>query len=350
MTHTVRKALVLVLFCALLAAVAVVSVVRAADRAGRREQARPDGAPAQLGTVSLEQPGRLLFRNLAWGPARDMIASVPLAAPTDARTTAPQDCLRFHAAAGTGVCLRRADGVVPRYEALVLDSALRPVRSFAVPGTPTRARVSPSGRLLAWTVFVSGDSYAGGSFSTRTAVYDTRSGELVPSLEEFAVLDGGRRRQAPDHNFWGVTFAADDNRFYATLATEGRTHLVEGDLRARELRVLRANTECPSLSPDGARIAFKKRVAGLPAEAPWRLYVLDLRTGTETALAEQRSVDDQALWYDDRTLLYALPGDFGGDLWSLPATGGGSPRLLLKSAVSPAVQPHPVGNASASPR
>ncbi|MGW7025718.1 TolB family protein [Streptomyces xanthophaeus] len=337
MTHTLRKVLVLVLFSALLAAVAVVSVVRAADRAGEREEARPGGPVAQSGVVDLEAPGRLLFRNLAWGPGRDTIASVPLAAPGGARTTAPQDCLRFHAAAGTGVCLRRAGGVVPRYEALVLDRQLRPVRSFEVPGTPTRARVSPSGRLLAWTVFVSGDSYAGGSFSTRTAVYDTRSGVLVPSLEEFAVSDGGRRVRAADHNFWGVTFADDDNRFYATLATGGRTHLVEGDLGARELRVLRENAECPSLSPDGTRIAFKKRVDGLPADAPWRLYVLDLGTGAETALAEERSVDDQALWYDGRTLLYALPGDFGGDLWSLPAGGGGSPQLLLKSAVSPAV-------------
>ncbi|HEY9367897.1 TolB-like translocation protein [Streptomyces sp.] len=339
MTHTLRKVLLLVLFSALLAATAVVSVVRASDRVDDREAARPGEPRARSGPMSLKQPGRLLFRNLAWGPGRDMIASVPLTAPTGARTTALQDCLRFHAAAGTGVCLRRAGGVVPRYEALVLDSALRRIRSFDVPGTPTRARVSPSGRLLAWTVFVGGDSYAGGDFSTRTALYDTRSGTYVPSLEDFAVSDGGKRRRAADHNFWGVTFAADDNRFYATLATEGRTHLVEGDLRARELRVLRANVECPSLSPDGTRIAFKKRVAGLPAEAPWRLYVLDLRTGAETALAEQRSVDDQALWYDDRTLLYSLPGDFGGDLWSVPATGGGSPRLLLRSAVSPAVQP-----------
>ncbi|WP_411103208.1 TolB family protein [Streptomyces sp. cmx-4-9] len=339
MTGTLRKVLVLAVLSALLAAVAVVSVVRAADRAGERAKARPGGPAAQSGAVGLEQRGRLLFRNLAWGPGRDTIASVPLAAPEGERTTAPQDCLRFHAAAGTGVCLRRAGGVVPRYEALVLDAALRPVRSFDVPGTPTRARVSPSGRLLAWTVFVSGDSYAGGTFSTRTAVYDTRSGLLVPNLEDFAVSEGGRRRQAADHNIWGVTFAADDNRFYATLASAGRTHLVEGDLRGRRLQVLRENAECPSLSPDGTRIAFKKRVAGLPADAPWRLYVLDLGTATETALAEERSVDDQALWFDDGTLLYGLPGDFGADLWSVPATGAGSPHLLVRSAVSPAVLP-----------
>ncbi|MER6995565.1 TolB-like translocation protein [Streptomyces sp. NPDC000410] len=336
-TGTTRL-LILLLATAVLATVAVVSVVRAADRADERSRARPGEPQARPGTVSLLQPDRLLFRNLAWGPERDRIASVPLDAPAGARTAAGQDCLRFHAsAAGTGICLRRKGGVVPGHEAVVLDARLRPVRTFPVPGTPTRARVSPSGRLVAWTVFVSGDSYASGTFSTRTAIHDTATGTLVPNLEALTVLVDGRRHRATDHNFWGVTFAADDNRFYATLATGGRTYLVEGDLRSRTVRTLRENAECPSLSPDGTRIAYKKRVPGLPADAPWRLHVLDLRTGTDTPLAERASVDDQALWYDAHTLVYALPGDFGADLWSVRADGVGRPRLLLKSATSPAV-------------
>ncbi|MEC4019937.1 TolB family protein [Streptomyces sp. H27-D2] len=331
------RLLILVLVAALLGTAAVLYTTRAADRATERDRARP-GAPAtRAGAVSLREPGRLLFRNLAWGPARDRIASVPLAAASGPRTTGPRDCLRFHAAAGTGICLRSKGGVVPRYEAVLLDARLTPVRHFAVPGVPTRARVSPSGRLVAWTVFVSGDSYAGGTFSTRTAVYDTRTGTLHPSLEAFTVFKDGRRHRAADHNFWGVTFAADDNTFYATLATGGRTYLVEGDLARRTLRTVHENAECPSLSPDGTRVAFKKRVLGRPADAPWRLTVLDLRTGAETALAERTSVDDQALWLDGRTLLYALPGDFGADLWSVPVDGGGSPRRVVVSGTSPAV-------------
>ncbi|WP_274555342.1 TolB family protein [Streptomyces spiramyceticus] len=333
------RLLVLVLVTAVLVVVAAVVTLRAADRAAERDQARPGEPGAQTGVVTLRQPKRLLFRNLAWGPQRDHVSSVPLATPAGPRTSAPRNCLRFHAAAGTGICLRATGGVVPGHEAVLLDARLRPVRTFPVPGMPTRARVSPSGRLVAWTVFVSGDSYAGSAFSTRTAVYDSRTGSLRPDLEKFAVIKDGRRHRAADHNFWGVTFAADDNRFYATLATRGRTYLVEGDLGRRTLRTLRENVECPSLSPDGTRVAFKKRVPGASASTPWRLYVLDLRTGRETALAERRSVDDQALWLNGRTLLYALPGDFGADLWSVPADGGGTPRMAVKSGTSPAVLP-----------
>lgn len=72
------------------------------------------------------------------------------------------------------------------------------------------------------------------------------------------------------------------------------------------------------------------------ADAPWHLYVLNLRTGHETALSEPRSVDDQAVWHDDRTLTYALPGDYGADLYTIPADGTGTPRRISTAAVSPA--------------
>lgn len=39
-------------------------------------------------------------------------------------------------------------------------------------------------------------------------------------------------------------------------------HLVEGDLAARTVRTVVENVECPSLSPEGARIAFKQAVDG----------------------------------------------------------------------------------------
>lgn len=113
-----------------------------------------------------------------------------------------------------------------------------------------------------------GDSYAGTNFSTRAAVVDTRTGRLTPSLEAFRVVKDGRTYHAADANFWGVTFAADDRTFYATLATHGSTYLVRGDLRARTLTTVHPNVECPSLSPDGTRVAYKKRVKGLPKDAP----------------------------------------------------------------------------------
>lgn len=334
-----RRILILAAAVVLLAAVAVTALVRASAEAGEKDRSRADGPRVARGTVSLAPAGgpRIVFRNMAWGPHRDELATVAAGAPEGDRTVAGVTCLRFHTAGGTGICLQADRGAVPdRYRAVVLDARLREVSAHAVSGIPTRARVSPGGRLAAWTVFVGGDSYAGTDFSTRTSVLDLRTGRLESSLEDFTVLKDGKPYRSADVNFWGVTFTADERTFYATLGTAGRTHLVRGDLAARTVTALRENVECPSLSPDGTRVAFKKRVAGLPAEAPWRLHVLDLASGTETALAEERSVDDQVVWTDDRTLVYSLPGDFGADLHSVPADGSGAPARLMASALAPA--------------
>lgn len=47
-------------------------------------------------------------------------------------------------------------------------------------------------------------------------------------------------------------------------------------------------------------------------------------------------MDDQAVWQDDTTLTYALPGDYGADLYAVAADGGGAPHRVLTAAVSPA--------------
>ncbi|MFC8677327.1 TolB family protein [Streptomyces griseorubiginosus] len=337
MTRTTRLVTLLVAVL-LLGAVGAGAVLHAAHRSGLKDEQQADGPTVRAGTVSLRPtaPRRLLVRNLAWGPHRDEIATVPADDPGGPRTASGVKCLRFHAAAGTGICLQAVHGALEdTYRAVVLDSRLRVRHRFPAPGIPTRARVSPSGHLVAWTVFVSGDSYAGTNFSTRTAIVDTRTWTIDDNLETFRVIKDGRTHHAADTNIWGVTFA-DDDRFYATLATGGRTYLVRGDVRARTLTTLHGNVECPSLSPDGTRVAYKKRVKGASPDAPWRLYVLDLRTMKETATAESRTIDDQALWSDDHTLVYALPGDYGSDLWTVPADGTGTARRLMKSAVAPA--------------
>ncbi|MFF4352470.1 TolB family protein [Streptomyces sp. NPDC001530] len=337
MTRTTRL-LILLVAVLLLGAVGTGSVLYAAHRSGMRDQQQADGPTVQAGTVSLRPTAgrRLLVRNLAWGPHRDEIATVPADDPQGPRTASGVKCLRFHAAAGTGICLQAVHGPLEdTYRAVVLDSHLHELHHFPAAGIPTRARVSPSGHMVAWTAFVSGDSYAGTNFSTRTAIVDTRTWAIDDNLETFHIIKDGRPYRAADTNIWGVTFA-DDTRFYATLATGGQTYVVRGDVAARTLTTLHRNVECPSLSPDGTRIAYKKRVKGASPDAPWRLYVLDLRTMTETATAEQRNIDDQALWADDSTLVYALPGDYGSDLWTVPADGTGAARRLMTSAVAPA--------------
>ncbi|NUS15028.1 MAG: TolB-like translocation protein [Streptomyces sp.] len=335
---TRAKLLVLLAGVVVLALVAGVAVWRAADRADRRNQVQAGGPAVTPGTVSLAPGGqrRVVFRNMAWGPHRDELTSVPAGDPAGPRTASGVKCLRFYAAGGTGICLQAERGAVnDGYRALVLDARLHTTRRVDLAGIPTRARVSPSGRMVAWTVFVGGDSYAGTNFSTRTTVLDTRTGALQPTLEDYTLTRDGKRVRASDLNYWGVTFA-DDTHFYATAATGGHTYLIRGDVTTRTATTLRTNVECPSLSPDGTRIAFKKRVPGLSPDAPWRLYVLDLATLRDHPTAETRNVDDQAVWLDDSTLAYSLPGDYGSDLYTVPAAGTTTPHLLTASALSPA--------------
>ncbi|MGW6392187.1 hypothetical protein ACWFR1_17175 [Streptomyces sp. NPDC055103] len=314
---------ILVLALLLLGGGATAYTLRAAS--GRQTGAA--GAPEPGFTLDGGSPGALHVRDTATG----RVARVDPSSP-GGRVAGGPACDRFHAAGPTALCLVRRPGVPARSYVLVLDRRLREVRRIALPGIPSRARVSASGQMLAWTMFATGDSYARSSFSTRTSILDLRTGYLVKNIEQIPLTLGGRRYHAPDVNYWGVSFAADDNRFYATVSTAGRTHLVEGDMKGWSARTLRENVECPSLSPDGTRIAFKKRVSDGPRE-PWRLYVYDLRSGREHPVAERRGIDDQALWTDRETLAYG----YGGAVWSVAADGTGAPRRLASGAASPAV-------------
>ena len=173
-------------------------------------------------------------------------------------------------------------GVFTTYRAVLFGANFDPRHQLPLSGVPSRARISPDGRRAAVTVFETGHSYTA-AFSTRTSLIDVETGDLaVPTLEAFTVLRDDAETRSPDFNIWGVTFARDSDRFYATLATGGQTYLVEGSVAARTLRILRGHVECPSLSPDNRRIAFKKRLGGMLGPITWRLTVLDLLDGRRT--------------------------------------------------------------------
>jgi hypothetical protein len=253
------------------------------------------------------------------------------------RMIGPLSCERIHYAAGSGVCLMGDVTTLPvHYRAILFDRTFQQKPPFDLTGPPIRARVSPDGRRAAMTVFETGHSYADDSFSTRTTIVDVATGQQILDLEQLTVTKNGARFSSPDFNFWGMTFARDGNRFYATLKTQGELYLIEGSIDAKTATVVRPGVECPSLSPDERRIVFKKP---LGSEVGWHLNVLDLATGTERPLNQtQRSVDDQVDWFDNSHIVYHDSTSEGTGIWILGVDDNEPSRLLLPGAYSPAVQ------------
>lgn len=309
-----------------------------------------DAAPADTARSILAeapQPPFIVFESTAPDATYGKVSIVPLDQPRGGRYITPLDCSRVYFAARSGICLAtHREGLVPTFTVDLFDSGFQIRQEFhgtRLAGAPSRTRISPDGRYAATTVFAAGDGYAALNFATRTTLVDVPNGVLLADLEQFTVFKDGAELKSPDFNFWGVTFSADQpGRFFATLATGCSTYLVEGDVVTRQASVVVDGVECPSLSPDGTRIAFKQRVGGTDRTVLWQPAVLDLATLRVTALsAETRNVDDQIEWLDDQHILYGLPDGPGGvsvtNIWSLPVDGGSPPRLFLPHAWSPAV-------------
>ena len=313
----------LVVACVLGAvAYVVVSVTSATDTTASgpaRAVGLPDAPYLVFRTLDRDDPGN--YGHLAVAPLGNL----------EDRTVSTASCERLHVAGGRGICVQLAGRVPLRYRARILDGDLVPRDSVPLQGFPSRARVSPDGRLGSVTSFVSGHSYAElGVFSTETTIIDLTSGTVViDNLEDVPIDRDGERVDSIDANLWGVTFAPDSDAFYATLSTGGRTYLVKGSVRGGRMNVVRENAECPSLSPDGDRVVYKKRGGG---DGLWRFTMLDLATMRETPLAETASIDDQVEWIDGGTVAYRN----GEALWSVPADGSGRPTRLTSGADSPA--------------
>ncbi|WP_114424241.1 hypothetical protein [Nocardioides houyundeii] len=282
---------------------------------------------------------RVVFRHSGLDNRYGLVAMVPLADPTGPRAFTDVPCDRVAASESGASCLVVQPGVVTRFEAHELGPEWQVEQTYPLPGVPSRTRLSPDGALVATTSFVTGHSYMSVGFSTATVVRETGGGRSWGNLERFDLVLDGEQVEPVDRNVWGVTFR-DDRRFYATVGTGGRAWLVEGDLETRTLTSVAADGECPSLSPDGSRLAFKVDVD--PGEGrQWSLAVLDLATGRRTELGDgPRGVDDQVAWLDDETLLYGLPrADQPGvnDVWSIPVRPGAQPELFIQEAWSPTV-------------
>ncbi|HAM26116.1 MAG TPA: hypothetical protein DCP11_05240 [Microbacteriaceae bacterium] len=304
-----------------------------------RRQTTPAAPQAEArSSVAFDGSPRIVFRNTTPDSGYGLVASVPLSAPSGARSITTVPCDRVYATTRYSMCLRVDRGVVTTFSANLLDSTGKTVHTWPLPGIPSRTRISPDSKLVGFTAFVTGAAYGSVGVSTETEISST-AGHDFGNLEDFALMVDGTRDTATDRNFWGVTFTSDDNEFYATAASGGHTWLVRGDLAARTLTAIKETAECPSASPDGRRVAYKKNVS-TTASAYWSIAVLDLATGKETVLPEKRNVDDQVEWLNDSTILYGMPrtdspGD--SDIWSIPSNGASEGKRFVQHAWSPSV-------------
>ena len=329
--------------CALvsLLCIAGVIVMRTQGSAGAEPVVVAIAAEPATGTSVTRTGASVLYRHTGGSADSSSLTIVALEPPGARPVTVPFVCDRVSFAAGQGICLQTERGMFTSYKAVLFDAAMKPRHTIKLEGSPSRTRVSADGRLGAVTVFVTGQThgYSSSSFSTKTSLIDMASGEELTDLEKFTTWKDGVKFHAADFNFWGVTFAKDSNMFYATLKTNGKTYLVQGDLGLRKLTVMHENVECPSLSPNNRLIAYKKRTG--PDLAPWTIHVLDLSTMTERAIkAEARSVDDQLEWLDETHVLYGMRRSSQSalsDVWVAPIDDSGPARVFITEGDSPIV-------------
>ena len=257
--------------------------------------------------------------------------SPPISVP--ARATTPVTalrCDRLDLAGGHGICLTaRAASSRPTRRSC---STQRPDTAHAapVPGVPEpHAGLARRPARPRSTIFVGGDSYAPGQFSTRTSIVDVASGEVARAdLERLhgrrttaRMIQGRLQLLGRDvHARWRALLR-DARHRRAALPHRGR----RGDQRApSSVTTSSARRSRPTARGSPSRRASASRSSGASTSST-------SRRARRPRCRSTRSVDDQIAWLDNRRLAYGV----GEEVMEVPADGSAAPRLMLASATNP---------------
>lgn len=81
----------------------------------------------------------------------------------------------------------------------------------------------------------------------------------------------------------------------------------------------------PSWSPDGKRLAVTLSHEGNPD-----IYVLDVDSGQTRRITTSPSIDTEAVWVDDQTLIFTSDRSGGPQLYEVSSTGGRASRITFE--------------------
>lgn len=277
----------------------------------------------------------LLFRTLAPADVHGRVAWMQLT-PDGERGVASLACHRLHYAAGAGLCaVQERAGSAVVHAVYTFDAAMGRRRRIAIPGIPTRLRVSPNGRRGAITSYAEEETAAGERLATTSRIVDMATGRVVADLRAFRVDNETSATVAGPVDVASVAFERDGDRFFATVESGGERFLSSGSVGERRLTLLKTGVANEALSPDGRRLILKRLVE---PRGIWRLAVMDLGTWEERDLAHPRSVDDQVEWLDaDHVIFHDADGDTTS-IWMLAVDGTEEARVLTRDAFSAVVQ------------
>ena len=280
----------------------------------------------------------VMFRTLAPKEMHGRVSMVPAGKPGSTRHVSSLSCARVHYAGGTGLCLiEEASGATVVHAAYLFDRTFTRGQRIDLTGIPTRARVSPSGRMAAITVYAEEHAPNGEErLATSSIIIDVTSGTVLANLRDFTIDGSGQPPLDGPLDFAGVSFARDGDRFFATMSTAAEHYVVEGSIAARRVTVVASGMVSEALSSDGNHLIVKKQIGD---RGRWQLAVFDLGTNTERALNQgPRSVDDQVEWLDARHVMYHDATEQGTGVWALKTDGIAGPQLLIPDAYSPSAQ------------